>query len=326
MAIQGTGSGFARAARTVAAYDEHMRRRGGAIAEVTTAVLVVGIVAASLVLYNADKRDRAGRAAFDAAVTRASSRNVPLSSHDLRLGAVELYPVIDDGTLHPLPTGTPLDMWSAFLRMVTPEFAAEHVTVLRIAHAPDSPVTAAVARAAVRPARWTLTVNVANVPDRSAYLRTLVHEYAHLLTLGDGEVDSSAAWCPTTELREGCLLADSTLERFKERFWTAYGDDAPPPDSASATVAWRHYLEHNDEFIGVYAARNVVEDAAETFTEFVIRDRPNPESGPWALKILFFWSYPEYVAIRAHIREWFLDELPEPALPDRWTAEPLLTR
>ena len=142
-----------------------------------------------------------------------------------------------------------------------------------------------------------------------------MHEYAPLLTLDDDQVDPTATHCLTTLLEEGCLFPLSTLERFENRFWQHVGEAAPDADSVSTTEAWNRYIANTSDFLTVYAATNLVEDAAETFAEFVIRDRPSPESGTWAQKILFFWEQPEYVAIRAHIRDWFGSELPEPLLP-----------
>lgn len=94
-----------------------------------------------------------------------------------------------------------------------------------------------------------------------------MHEYAHLLTLDDDQVDPTATHCLTTLLAEGCLFPLSTLERFENRFWQHVGEAAPDADSVSIQ------------------------------------------------KVLFFWEQPEYVAIRAHIRDWFGSELPEPLLP-----------
>ncbi|HWL02480.1 MAG TPA: hypothetical protein VNQ52_08935 [Microbacteriaceae bacterium] len=268
-----------------------------------------------LALFNSEHRDQEDIAAFNAAATRASAATVPYHGRDDRWGRIAIYPVIDDGTLFPVPEGVMADIWSAFTRMVTPGFAAERMSAFQVASKPGDPADAGVERASVRPLRWTLTVNAAHELERGETLRTLVHEYAHLLTLDDDQLDSSATRCRTTRLQEGCLLADSTLKRFEQQFWDPYGGRAPDPDSQSSAESWRMYFEHTDRFLTVYAATNIVEDAAETFAEFVIRDRPSPKSGTWARKILFFWDDPEYVAIRAHIRNWFGPELPAPSLP-----------
>jgi len=300
-------------------YHEGVRRVSGAIAQAAAAGVLVGTAVWAVAAYNSDSRSIDEIAEFNAAVTRASSDAIPFEGRSDDWGRIAIYPVIEDGTLNPVPEGVAADIWSAFARMTTPRFAAENMSAMRIASAPDNPVAAEVERASVRPLRWTLTVNLASQAERDDYLRTLVHEYAHLLTLDDDQLDAFAAACTTTRVQEGCLLEGSTLQRFFERFWEPYAGLAPEADSVSQPENWHHYYDHADDFVTVYAAMNVVEDIAESFTEFVVRDRPSPDSGTWAKKILFFWEDPEYVAIRAHIRGWFGPELPEPLLPTSTT-------
>jgi len=291
-----------------------MRGPGGAVLEVLTAAVVVGAVVTGLALYNADRRDWDELAEFRAAAARESGPSTPYQGRDDTWGRVAIYPVIDDGTLHPVPDGVAGEIWSAFVRIVTPRFAAEQMSALRIADTPQNASAAAVELASVRPQRWILTVNLAANLRRTDYLRTLLHEYAHLLMLDERQLTRTGD-CPTTLLPEGCLAPDATLERFQTRFWDRYGQDAPAPDVRSASEAWRLYHEHTGHFVSVYAATNVVEDAAETFVEFVARSRPSPGSGLWAQKIAFYWEQPAYVTIRTHIREWFAAELREPQLP-----------
>lgn len=292
-----------------------MRPVGGAITQAATSIALVGAVGAGLVVYTSDHRSIDELAAFEAATTRASTTAVPFEGHSDQWGRVAIYPVIEDGTLNPVPENPAADIWSAFLRMVGPRFAAERMSALLTAYAPDNPTVAEIERATVRPLRWRLTVNLAADLTRPKYLRVLVHEYAHLLTLDHDDFQPSPRGCTTLRIQEGCLREGTTLELFEERFWEPYYGLAPGADSESSTQAWAMYLEHADDFLTVYAATNVVEDLAETFTEFVIRDRPDRESGTWAEKILFFWEDPEYVAIRRHIRAWFGPELPQPLLP-----------
>lgn len=86
---------------------------------------------------------------------------------------------------------------------------------------------------------WDLTVNKALFYDANGNfdvkenIHTLVHEFAHLLTLGkeqvdyiptniqsDAAIDRLAAKCTTTFLTEGCLKSNAYLEKFIEKFWT----------------------------------------------------------------------------------------------------------
>jgi len=292
-----------------------MARGHGHVAQIVAAAIVVGAAGAAIAFYNADKRDAEDFAVLHAAVTRASFDPPVLSGRDDDWGRIAIYPVIGDGMLFPVPTGLEADVWAAFMRIVTPGFAAQNMSAMLVADNSRIDASAAVTRASVNPQHWTLTINLAADFERSEYLRTLVHEYAHLITLDASEVDPYALECKTLQLQEGCLRPGSLLHRLHERFWAGYGDLAPHPDATESSEAWLRFVRNTDQFVTVYAATNLVEDFAETFAEFVIRERPNARSGPWAEKIRFLWEQPELVAIRAHIREGFADELPRPLEP-----------
>lgn len=295
-------------------------RRGGVVATLVPMVIMVGAVVGALVLFNRpgwSPDATAGQGSSDGTSAHADGALASLRESDGHWGRVATYPVIGDGTLNPLPSGLAAEIWAAFSRIATPEYVVGHLRAFLVADAPGDPTTASVERTATRAPRWTLTMNLANASRRDAYLRALVHEYAHLLTLDENQVLTDSGRCATTLVQEGCLVPGSTLERFEERFWERYGSEAPDPDSSSRGLAWRMFVAHTADFVTAYAATNVVEDAAETFAEFVIRKQPDPNSGPWARKVLFFWEDPTYLEIREHIRSWFADELPVLEIPSR---------
>ena len=122
-----------------------------------------------------------------------------------------------------------------------------------------------------------------------------------------GQVGEIGGTCPTLELDEGCADPDSTMWRFQQQFWADY-QDAPDPSNGEWEVTDAFYAEHEDDFVSDYAATNVVEDVAESFMTFVLEDRPSGDS-VIAAKLDFFWSVPEYVAIRERIRAEFAVDL-----------------
>jgi len=288
-----------------------VRRCCGVTAALVSATLLIGGAAWGIAAFNA------GGQPSDA-VQQAASNTIAAGADpiiDPVFGPTQVYQTTEDGTLRPAPGGIPGQVWAALMRMATPEFVADHLGGLRVLDVPELDLIARVERG-VGDARWTLIVNLARISDRATYLRTLLHEYWHLVTLDLGQFDSSAAECETIRLLGGCLRADALLERFFARFWAGYGPSAPAPDSTDAAVGWRLYVRHTADFVSSYAATNAAEDLAETFAEFVIRDRPDERSGTWAQKILFLWDDPEAVAFRDRVRDWFVDELPPP-LPIR---------
>lgn len=220
-------------------------------------------------------------------------------------GTAEVF-AVQDGELDPVPDERALAVWGLFVRVVTPALAASSMSEYRTGDDADSDTLAYVHRAD-DPAYWVLAANLAYADDEDLLLSTLVHEYAHILSLGVADADPDITSCGTLELSEGCLAPDSLLLAFDERFWLGYGADAPTPDDDDPDAAAAFYAEHEEDFVSDYAATNVVEDFAESFMTFVFEKRPEASSAV-AEKVLFFWGVPEYVEIRDRIRAEF--ELP----------------
>jgi hypothetical protein len=237
----------------------------------------------------------------------------PLDEHDGApveedddFGTVEVYTVLEDGSLDPLASGTAAHVWETFERVVTPDFAAETIAQFRVGDEPDSDTLAYVYQDR-DPSLWVLAANLATIEDDGLLISTLVHEFAHILTLGPEQFDPKVASCDTLELDEGCAFEDSLLYEFERRFWAGY-DDAPEPGNADADLAWEFYEGHEDDFVSDYAATNVVEDIAESFMTFVLEDQPEGDTVV-AQKLDFFWEQPDLVALRERIRAEFGNEL-----------------
>ncbi len=222
---------------------------------------------------------------------------------DEDLGVVEVYTVEPDASLSPTGDETTESIWDMFVRIVTPEVAGSVIRDFRVGDSESSDTLAYVLQTD-DPQQWTLVVNLAYASDEDLLLSTLIHEYAHILSLSPGQTDPEAWSCDTLQLDEGCAEPDSALWAFDQEFWAQYGSDAPDPANADADLAYEFYLDHEDDFVSDYAATNVVEDFAESFMTFVLE--PEPDSDTMiAQKLLFFWDRPEYVEIRDHVRAEF---------------------
>ena len=133
----------------------------------------------------------------------------------------------------------------------------------------------------------------------------LIHEFAHLLTLQAKEVPPSFddGSCPTYHTGEGCSLKGSTMADFVARFWPKAQQDevfaAQEAEDWDAIDAF--YAEHRDDFVTDYATTNPAEDLAETFTIFVLEDRPTGDTIA-DQKIQFLWADPDLVELREQIR------------------------
>ncbi|MDH6180596.1 hypothetical protein M2152_000778 [Microbacteriaceae bacterium SG_E_30_P1] len=233
-------------------------------------------------------------------------RSAPIEADD-DFGTVEVFAVDGDGMLEPDASGLAEHVWSTFTRVATPEFAGRTVSEYRVGDAPDSDTMAYVFQAD-DPTLWVLAANLSTSDDDTLLIPTLIHEYAHIITLSPSEVDPDTVSCPTLDLDEGCANLDSVLLTFYDHFWAGYGDDAPAPGNSDSDAAYEFYREHENDFVSDYAATNVVEDLAESFMTFVLEPRPTGDT-VIARKLEFFWSYPDFVTTRERILAEFTAEI-----------------
>ncbi len=153
------------------------------------------------------------------------------------------------------------------------------------------------------PTKWIMGVDNSMVGDDLDYV--LIHEFGHLLTLKASEVPPSSddGSCPTINPGEGCALSQSTLAEFVAAFWPQSLQDelrslheADDWDGLDA-----YYADNADSFVTDYAMSNAVEDLAETFTEFVLKDRPAGNTIA-DQKVQMLWADQDMVSLRAEIR------------------------
>ena len=140
---------------------------------------------------------------------------------------------------------------------------------------------------------------------------TLIHEFGHLLTLNASQIE------PTEDeyqddtrgylTGEGYALKNSYLGMFVAQFWneallTKWDDiDAIRNEKKRVDLLYEFYLSHPTQFITDYAAESPEEDIAESWTFFVIADKPNLKNY-LSKKVLFFYQFPELVSLRTEIR------------------------
>jgi hypothetical protein len=147
--------------------------------------------------------------------------------------------------------------------------------------------------------------------NKKESVHTLIHEYAHVLTLGKTQMqyiptdlDSELMMnrfknkCKTNMVMEGCLYKDSYLNQFIEKFWK---EDFKKIQSAGEDEQLDFYSGREKDFVTDYAATNPGEGIAETFTFFVLKSKPTGNTIA-DQKIKFFYNFPELVKLRQVIR------------------------
>jgi hypothetical protein len=152
----------------------------------------------------------------------------------------------------------------------------------------------------------------------------VVHETGHLLTLNTGQMPFNDmkyfAYDPEQKVFQGCTqyanesacsTSDSYINLFYEQFWK---DTYPEwwqvqqealnaeTDEEYYQVMGTFYENHESLFLNDYAATNIKEDLAESFSYFVLNPKPEGNSVP-EQKINFYYEFPELVKYRHQIIE-----------------------
>lgn len=225
------------------------------------------------------------------------------STVDGEFALTATYRLTTDGGLDPAPDERAQRVWDEFVRVATAEVVRSDITAYGVGDNAESDTLAYVTSDENDETRWMLAANLAYADDPELLLSTLVHEYAHLLSLGVNDVDREASTCDTEWGGAGCLRADADLQVFAERFWSRYAD-APARDNVDAEVAATFSAAHEGDFVSEYAATNVSEDFAETFATYVLEADTAGDTAI-AEKFAFFADLPEYSSARERIRAEF---------------------
>ncbi len=222
--------------------------------------------------------------------------------------------VVTSGNVQPVETTTDtadqvlhdtekhLELWRLF-QTLFPKVYSKQVAELLIVSDGRANTLAAVEPADEEGA-WRLLIDIVDaypdgeVLDRDGVIYSLIHEFAHLVSLDLQQVEwISPVWqgrydCGGRYAAEDvCANEHSYLNTFYQRFWvnTFPAYDLENPES--------RYASYPGEFVSEYAATNPEEDFAESFTAFVLTDQPTGASVS-DKKILFFYEYPELVRVR----------------------------
>lgn len=143
--------------------------------------------------------------------------------------------------------------------------------------------------------------------DEGEWVTTLLHEFAHIISLGAGQLDTTAESCPARyEFEEGCAQDGSWLRAWIDAFWPdarlqahtrIVGDSESNPDGLAD-----FYAAHESNFVNEYAASNPVEDFAESFAYFMLMNAPDAVTTERERKLKFFYDHDRLVSLRETVR------------------------
>ena len=140
-------------------------------------------------------------------------------------------------------------------------------------------------RSSVAPGSWVLSIDPAETDE--VLQDTMVHEYAHMLTLRTDDLTSNAASrtrCDGLRIEIGCAKFGSALVVWHDEFWAETAEPAPMD---------------THKFVSEYASSSVHEDLAESFMAWTLDRvaRPSPSAQVRA-RFAFFENRPEFVEAR----------------------------
>ena len=213
-------------------------------------------------------------------------------------------------------TGPEYEVWRMFRSLFGKEFIADNLWRYATFDVGDVSTLAFVQYLKQEEPNWGLAVNTNSIDlDDKVWTRdlavTLIHEYAHMLTLANNQVNHrlrSADVCARDGTYfmpvggEGCTKSKSYLNVFVEEFW----NDASIKKAAQARALGKTkdlYAANEDVFVTWYAATSPEEDIAESFTNFILERKPTSDEKVRDQKILFFYEYPALVTLREEIRD-----------------------
>ena len=211
-------------------------------------------------------------------------------------------------------------IWDYFTALIPPE-QRTFVTEFSVLSDGLNNILAGASPTYDNPVEWTLKVDVADAVNPYGLTYSLLHEFGHFLTLNSSQVppdsqvfyhpddadlyDQAVASCPQYFTGEGCSNPGSYINTFFTRFWSGiYADWQQTGQSGGSGMpvhfSNEFYELHKDQFLTSYAATSLEEDIAESWTYFILSPKPEPVTVS-DQKILFFYEYPELVALREQI-------------------------
>lgn len=164
---------------------------------------------------------------------------------------------------------------------------------------------------------WTYGIDPADLPvgnwkEKEDFLHTLIHEFGHILTLNNTQVEPSELEFQADETRyltnEGLAKKDSYVNQFIKQFWYEEEllfewDKIQETRNLDKKLdrLYDFYLAHKTKFHTDYAAESPEEDIAESWYYFVVLDKPTGQLIK-DQKLLFFYGFPELILLRNEIR------------------------
>ncbi|MEZ5380933.1 MAG: hypothetical protein R2754_03955 [Microthrixaceae bacterium] len=189
-----------------------------------------------------------------------------------------------------------------FSELFPAEIRPEVTRYVAIRTPPEGGLDGILDRNKKHPEQFVLALDISGNDEPEELDRTMIHEFAHLVSLRPSQIPIEPETVEGCEIfaieGAGCPPEGSYLHAFATAYWPAYTLDQFNAEGGEAN------LDRFDEatYVTDYAATNPVEDFAESFADWVVKqDRPQGEEVVDE-KVTFFEDYPELITLRDDIR------------------------
>ena len=194
-----------------------------------------------------------------------------------------------------------LEVWNIFTTLIPTEYRWD-ILLYKTINNPNDSTFAYVVQNEQNKNKWDITINIWLFYkdwklDKKESIHTIIHEFAHILTLNKTQVryNKSKEFCLNYYISEWCLNKTSYLNNFITNFWVNKFKESQN-DEENDFYSW-----NENNFVTEYASSNPWEDIAESFTFFVLKEKPTWNSLS-DKKILSFYNYKELIILRSLIR------------------------
>lgn len=160
---------------------------------------------------------------------------------------------------------------------------------------------------------WYLAIDYEdfNSQSREEFYATLIHEFAHIFSLDNSQLDyfGDENTCIYLYIDEGCFYENSYLQLFYEQFWEngLYTEHLELVEQLGSQeeASYELFMKYEEDFVSEYAATNILEDFAESYMMYIlfsynqVKESSNTISKE---KIMFFDQFTELRNLRVNIR------------------------
>ena len=141
-----------------------------------------------------------------------------------------------------------------------------------------------------------------NTKGELAY--TIIHEFGHILTLNDVQLNASISRenCTNYYPGEGCSKENAYINEMYQKYWKDIAEEHQKAQQ-NQSLQEAFFNKYSSRFVTNYASTNPGEDIAEVFATFITKkEKPNGATIA-EKKILLMYNRSELIAFRNHIRQ-----------------------